>query len=150
MLEDGRRHCATVVLTLRGALGAGRKLELPDDHLSMMKKVASLAQCSLRDFRRRWFKSKLTVHKQIYDSIKQKVTNLAEGDTEVPEVLLWQGVVRVLRWAMTLQPYRYRIITFSAGRMLGRITRVARACCNPDSEPRFWLRMFFLLLSFRL
>ena len=31
-----------------------------------------------RQAERRWLKSKLTVHKQIYDSIKQKVTNLVD------------------------------------------------------------------------
>ena len=31
-----------------------------------------------RQAERQWLKSKLTVHKQIYDSIKQKVTNLAD------------------------------------------------------------------------
>ena len=37
MLEDGRRHCATVVLTLRGCWGqAGSWSSVPDDHLSMM------------------------------------------------------------------------------------------------------------------
>ena len=45
---------------------------------------SSIAQqfCELkrerRQAERRWLKSKLTVHKQIYDSIKQKVTNLAD------------------------------------------------------------------------
>ena len=38
--------------------------------------------CELKQERwqveRRWLKSKLTVHKQIYDSIKQKVTNLVD------------------------------------------------------------------------
>ena len=32
----------------------------------------------LRQAERRWLKSKLTVHKQIYDSIKQKVTNIVD------------------------------------------------------------------------
>ena len=32
-----------------------------------------------RQAERRWLKSKLTVHKQIYDSIKQKVTNLVDN-----------------------------------------------------------------------
>ena len=31
-----------------------------------------------RQAERRWLKSKLSVHKQIYDSIKQKVTNLVD------------------------------------------------------------------------
>ena len=31
-----------------------------------------------RQAERRWLQSKLTVHKQIYDSIKQKVTNLVD------------------------------------------------------------------------
>ena len=31
-----------------------------------------------RQAERRWLKSKLTIHKQIYDSIKQKVTNLVD------------------------------------------------------------------------
>ena len=45
---------------------------------------SSIAQqlCELkrerRQAERRWFKSKFTVHKQIYDSIKQKVTNLVD------------------------------------------------------------------------
>ena len=36
-----------------------------------------------RQAERRWLKSKLTVHKQIYDSIKQKVTNLVDKASQV-------------------------------------------------------------------
>ena len=46
---------------------------------------SSIAEQTFRELKRerrqaegRWLKSKLTVHKQIYDSIKQKVTNLVD------------------------------------------------------------------------
>ena len=66
-----------------------------NNHLcSVLDKYAPLCHCTVRTRKptpwfssiaerwqagRRWLKSKLTVHKQIYDSIKQKVTNLGAG-----------------------------------------------------------------------
>ena len=90
MLEDGRRHCATVVLTLRGRwgqAGSWSSVGWPPLHDGVWRKWLALFSvvCATSEASSdwRWFKSKLTVHKRIYDSIKQKVTNLVDKAKQV-------------------------------------------------------------------